>query len=278
MATPQKEYLAAPSSSCCLTGHLHTGTPRGSFSQLANITTYISHPPAGKSNGHILLYFADVYGMFTNGQLVMDSFADAGYLTLGLDYFNGDPVTLHREDGKWTDESQTFEEWIAKYQKVAEGYVPQWVEAVKAQFGKEGTKYACVGYCFGAPYVLEALTPGPNGEPPLCAAGAFAHPAFLTEKHFAEVKNPLFLSCAETDFTFGTEMRNRAVDLLREGGKSYQVQLFSGVSHGFALRCDLENGYEREVKERSAEGMTRWWDFWLGVKDKEKEGEGEGKN
>jgi hypothetical protein len=85
MATPQKEYLAAPSSSCCLTGHLHTGTPRGSFSQLANITTYISHPPAGKSNGHILLYFADVYGMFTNGQLVMDSFADAGYLTLGLD-------------------------------------------------------------------------------------------------------------------------------------------------------------------------------------------------
>jgi hypothetical protein len=34
-------------------------------------------------------YFPDVWGFFTNGFLVMDGFADAGYLTLGLDYFRG---------------------------------------------------------------------------------------------------------------------------------------------------------------------------------------------
>lgn len=34
-------------------------------------------------------YFPDVWGFFKNGFLVMDGFADAGYLTLGLDYFRG---------------------------------------------------------------------------------------------------------------------------------------------------------------------------------------------
>lgn len=198
----------------------------------------------------------------------MDSFAEAGYLTLGLDYFNGDPVYLHRADGKWTDSTQTFEQWLAKHQTVAEAYIPKWVSAIKSQFGSLTTKYACTGYCFGAPYVLESLSPGPNGEPPLCTAGAFAHPAFITEKHFREVEAPLFLSCAETDHTFKTEHRNLAVELLKQGGKRYHLQMFSGVKHGFALRCDMEVPYEKWVKEKSLEGMVGWFDFWLGAEAK----------
>lgn len=57
---------------------------------------------------------------------------------------------------------------------------------------------------------------------------------------------PLFLSCAETDQTFPTESRNEAIDLLIKDKKSYGLQLFSGVAHGFALRCNLEVPYERE--------------------------------
>ena len=36
-----------------------------------------------------LLYFPDVWEMFPKGLSVMDSVAHAGYLTLGLDYFQG---------------------------------------------------------------------------------------------------------------------------------------------------------------------------------------------
>lgn len=57
---------------------------------------------------------------------------------------------------------------------------------------------------------------------------------------------PLFLSCAETDHTFPTESRNKAIDMLIKDKKPYGVQIFSGVAHGFALRCDLEVPYERE--------------------------------
>ena len=51
--------------------------------------TYVSQPPKDKANGHIVLYYPDVFGFFTNGLLVMDSFAEAGYLAIGIDYFQG---------------------------------------------------------------------------------------------------------------------------------------------------------------------------------------------
>lgn len=61
----------------------------GKFVTIAQMETYLSEPPEGKANGHILLYFPDVWGMSTNGLLIMDGFADAGFLVLSPDYFRG---------------------------------------------------------------------------------------------------------------------------------------------------------------------------------------------
>ena len=83
------DYLAKPSGPCCLKGTIHEGEPRGSWETIAGVETYVSEPPSDKANGHVLLYFPDVWGMFNNGLLVMDAFADAGFVTLGLDYFRG---------------------------------------------------------------------------------------------------------------------------------------------------------------------------------------------
>lgn len=87
--TMAQTFLAKPSGECCLKGTIHNGQPRGYSETIADVETYIARPPEGRANGHILLYFPDVWGMFTNGLLVMDGFADAGYLTVGLDYFRG---------------------------------------------------------------------------------------------------------------------------------------------------------------------------------------------
>lgn len=85
----QDPVIAKPSDVCCIKGSLHEGEPRGRFERLAEVDTYIATPAEGKANGHILLYFPDVWGFFNNGFLVMDGFADSGFLTLGLDYFRG---------------------------------------------------------------------------------------------------------------------------------------------------------------------------------------------
>jgi len=251
--------LAKPSGACCLQGNIHEGEPRGSYVSICDVETYVSRPEKGKANGHIVLYFPDVYGLFNNGLLIMDGFAEAGYLAVGLDYFRGDPVWKHRKnkDDKTTDPNFDFEAWLAKHTASANKIVPKWVTSVKEQFGKPDTKFACVGYCFGAPYVCNELA----GD--TCSAGAFAHPAFLKEHHFSNLKKPLFLSCAETDQTFGVESRNRAVEIMQTQKKAYQVQLFSGVQHGFALRCNLDDAYERYVKEQSLKNIAEWFDFWL---------------
>jgi dienelactone hydrolase len=57
---------------------------------------------------------------------------------------------------------------------------------------------------------------------------------------------PLLLSCSEIDHTFDVEGRREALDILQREKKVYQYQLFSGVEHGFALRGNMENAYERE--------------------------------
>ncbi|KAF2653960.1 alpha/beta-hydrolase [Lophiostoma macrostomum CBS 122681] len=259
-----ESYLAKPSGACCLTGSLHSGDPRGSFSTIAGIDTYISKPPQGKATGHILLYFPDVWGMFPNGLLVMDGFADAGYLVLGLDYFRGDPVWKHRKDrhDKTTDPNFDYEAWKKKHTSFANENVPKWVAAAKKEYGKPGTKYACVGYCFGAPYVCDELA---STAPDACSAGAFAHPAFLKEHHFQKLEKPLFLSCAEIDHTFDAESRNKAVDIMSAGKKTWNVQIFSGVEHGFALRGNMNDKYERWVKESSLQSIVGWFDLWLGL-------------
>ena len=52
---------------------------------------------------------------------------------------------MHRDGPKTPHEGFNFEEWLAKYSKIAEENVPKWVDAVKQKYGKAETKYACVG-------------------------------------------------------------------------------------------------------------------------------------
>jgi len=256
--TKSDPYLAQPSGECCLKGIIHKGESRGSFTTIADVETYVVHPRPNNANGHILLYFPDVYGMFPNGFLVMDGFANCGYTVLGLDYFRDDPVWKHRKDRlDNSDPTFDYEEWKRKHMAFAEKAVPVWVEEVKKQYGKPNTKYACVGYCFGAPYVCDELAGN------TVSAGAFGHPAFLKEHHFFNIKKPLFLSCSEIDHTFPPESRRRAVDILQAEKKTYQVQLFSGVEHGFALRGNMDDPYEKFVKDQSLKGIVDYFDYWL---------------
>jgi len=58
-----------------------------------------------------------------------------------------DPVWKHRKNrhDRETDPNFDYEAWKVKHTNFANEAVPKWVEAVKAEYGKENTKYACVG-------------------------------------------------------------------------------------------------------------------------------------
>lgn len=58
---------------------------------------------------------------------------------------------------------------------------------------------------------------------------------------------PLLLSCASKDVAFESPARRAAIDILQSQNTPYQVQLFSGVEHGFALRGDVTIPYDRKL-------------------------------
>ncbi|KAJ2996433.1 hypothetical protein NUW54_g7240 [Trametes sanguinea] len=221
--------LAGPPDECCRQTVHHVGTPRGTLEVIGGVNTYIARPPAGDAD-RVILFFSDVYGaLYTNSQLLMDYWAEnadttcglAGYIVLALDYFEGDSKALLNLE----DESFDYPGWIKAHQARAKVLLPPWIEAVRERYGAD-KKYACVGYCFGAPYVMEHL------KTDWIVAGAFGHPAFLDEEHFRGIKResaticrvasvvdpqdtpgPLLMSCAEVDHTFPLELRAKGVSL-----------------------------------------------------------------
>ncbi|KAH9952568.1 alpha/beta-hydrolase [Lactifluus volemus] len=251
MASPS---LAAHPRQCCIQSVPHTGTPIGSIETLASTNTYITRgdPPRGDQdkNQQILLYFSDVFGpLYVNNQLLMDYFASRGYLVASLDYFEGDKLeTLRAKPGF------DLAAWGSEKHSRAKELIPGWIAAVKAKYGTEGTKYMAVGYCFGAPHALEAAASD------LLVACAIAHPSSVTEDHLKNLRTPLFLSCAEVDGQFPPNSRHRAETILAERRLDYHLQLFGGVSHGFAVRGNPEVPREKYAKEESARGILGWFD------------------
>ncbi|KAJ6510712.1 Alpha/Beta hydrolase protein [Mycena sanguinolenta] len=243
--------IAHPYCDNCFTGVKHSGNAVGKSVTIANVPTYVSEPPptttASAGPKKVVLFFSDVYGPFyLNNQLLQDYFASQGFFVLGIDYFLGDASYKHTEEGF------DFIAWANASRVTAEKITPKWLEEVREQYGAD-SKYCAVGYCFGGPFVMNLA--GTND----IVAAAFAHPGWLTEDHFKNLKHPLLMSCAESDFTFPTDLRRRAEDILVENKAQYQIQVFSGVQHGFAVRGDPQNPDARWAKEESARGIIGWF-------------------
>ena len=50
---------------CCISGHLHEGTPEGTESGMAGFKTYITTPADGRKD-KALLYISDIFGYALN--------------------------------------------------------------------------------------------------------------------------------------------------------------------------------------------------------------------
>ncbi|KAL7911408.1 dienelactone hydrolase [Trichoderma velutinum] len=250
--------LAKPADICCLKGSFHSGEPTGRIEQINHVNTYVATPDPETSNGNVLLFFPDAFGLHMNSMLMMDAFAACGYLTLGVDYFLGDPVSKHSLT-PLSDPTFDFEAWKSKHLKSSEEVGARWVRNVKTKYGKtEDVKFACVGYCWGARFVCEQLSAGG-----ICTAGAIAHPSFVNESHVIKINAPVIWSVPNTDKLFAPEERSRTVEILTQGGKRFNMQIFSDVGHGFASRARLTDPYEKWAKEQSFKGFIEWFDFWM---------------
>lgn len=65
----------APIKSCCVSGHLHEGTPEGSQQTLHGLPTYVVEPKSGAEvkTGTTVVFLTDIFGFeLTNTRLLAD--------------------------------------------------------------------------------------------------------------------------------------------------------------------------------------------------------------
>ncbi|KAF8541201.1 Alpha/Beta hydrolase protein [Trichophaea hybrida] len=240
---------ANPPGELCGVGHIHEGT-RKVPSPLSPAVSYPLPPPFSPpllTSAHPTS-IVNTYITGTPcppGRLI----AAAGYYVIMPDLFNGDPWPFPPPEGL------TLSVWLVNH--MPEQTMPI-VDAVLKRIKTElkPDKIGAVGYCFGAKYVARLLV----GD---IDAGFNAHPSFVTMEELAAIKGPMSIAAAETDDIFTTELRHQSEAKLAEIGATYQINLFSGVTHGFAVRGDLSAPQVKWAKEKAFEQAVEWFKFHL---------------
>ncbi|VUC23241.1 unnamed protein product [Clonostachys rosea] len=248
-----------PPGECCTRGWILSGEPAGELIKCADGKTdaYLATPgadfPAKKDSAILIL--PDIFGIYPNSQLVADSFAAQGYTTLIPDLFKGDQVPVDRPAGF------DIMSWIAKGSDGNNPHTPATIDPIVAQ-GIETLKslgikrIGGVGYCFGAKYVVRNYKHGID-------VGYSAHPSFVEEEELAAITGPYSISAAETDEIFPEKLRIKSEEILRKTGLPFQINLFQGVEHGFAVRGNPNVRAERFAKEQAFKQAVAWFDEFL---------------
>ncbi|KAJ5919004.1 hypothetical protein N7466_009947 [Penicillium verhagenii] len=242
-----------PPAACCTVGVTHEGVPRGTIQQIDGVETYFSYPESQSTKRAILLC-TDVIGhRFINAQLIADQLAANGYFVVMPDLFHGDPVPLNRPAGF------ELQAWLngppGHLLNRVEPVVQAVLKEMKSNLGCE--RVGGVGYCFGAKYVIRLLQPGQLD------VSYVAHPSFVDSEELAAIKGPLSISAAEIDTIFPAPKRRESEDILLKTGQPYQVNLFGGVEHGFAVRGDLSTPAIKFAKESAFLQAVAWFNQYL---------------
>jgi dienelactone hydrolase len=87
--------------------------------------------------------------------------------------------------------------------------------------------------------------------------------SFVEEAELSAISGPLSIAAAETDSIFPAEKRHKSEVILAETKQRYQINLYSGVVHGFAVRCDVSKKVEKFSKEQAFLQAVTWFNEHL---------------
>ncbi|KAF3389682.1 hypothetical protein DPV78_011665 [Talaromyces pinophilus] len=247
-----------PPGQCCVANFQHDGVPRGQLGKIDEISTYFAYPDAGTdtSSDTAIIFITDILGIYINAKLQADLFAQTLKCTVVMpDLFNGDAIAADA----WAKGSVDLKPWLEKH--TVDTVDPVIERTIKyLQEEKQIKKIGAVGYCFGGKYVVRFLAEGHDSA---VKAGYIAHPSFVTEDELAAIQKPLAISASEIDGIFTRDLRHKSEDILSNTGQPYQINLFSGVSHGFAVKGELSTRHEDWSKEQAFAQAVAWLKEYL---------------
>lgn len=110
----------------------------------STVNTYISSPKDNKNPDKAILFLSDIFGIYTNAQLIADEFANNGYLTVIPDLFQGDQIDVKDMDSG----NVNMPAWFPQHQPdKVDPVVESTLKYIRETLGVK--KVGAVGYCFG---------------------------------------------------------------------------------------------------------------------------------
>lgn len=87
----------------------------------------------------------------------------------------------------------------------------------------------------------------------------------MEEVELENITGPLSIAAAEHDYIFTTVKRHKSEEILSNKTPKvpYQMCLYSGTTHGFAVRCDLSIPEQKYAKEQAFLQAVNWFDEHL---------------
>lgn len=209
------------------------------------------------AGGTAVLFLTDIYGIASPEDLrLADSFGRAGYFTVAPDLFNGSPSPL---DMNAPGFNQT--QFLAAHgPDVTDPIVAKGIRYLREVRGAQHV--AIAGYCFGGRYALRFagnLTAGENQGVDAVFAG---HPAGWSDEEIADITLPASVAQGQNDELNPQALRQEMEDILDNKTTPWQMDLYSGAMHGFAVRPNVTVPQQRFAYEAAFIQAVRWFDFW----------------
>ncbi|KAG6908491.1 hypothetical protein DXG01_004425 [Tephrocybe rancida] len=275
----------------CTAGEVLPGEPAGTISTLG---AYFS-PGSGENSKSAIVLLTDVFGLpLKNCKIIADHLAkETGYDVWIPDYFGGWPIfplsmlkSANRRGGKvpfwkliyfFIGLIPRIPALYHSRASVSDQRVVELVNAVKEE--KKYEKIGAVGYCFGGSALARL------GGTDLFQSVVIVHPGPYTYEQARAIKVPtLSLGywpkvneaapshlCFLTIFPLviddqfyddKTRLETEAIFEERKGSENfvdYEIKVYKGTVHGFAIRPNLTNPEVKVAYEGSLEQIKAWF-------------------
>ncbi|KAL8171355.1 hypothetical protein V2J09_023159 [Rumex salicifolius] len=219
----------------------------GIVDEIAGLKAYVSG--AANSNRAILL-ISDVFGYEApNLRKLADKVAGEGFLVVVPDFLYGDPVNFDKP-------GFDIKAWLEMHgtDKGCED-----AKSVISSLRSQGKSYIGVaGFCWGGVVAAKLA------KSDVIQAAVSLHPGLISIEDINEIKIPIAFLGAEVDHICSAEELKRYGEILsaKPGIDSY-VKIYPGVSHGFAVRYNLEDDSAVKSAEEAHSDMMSWFTKYI---------------
>lgn len=231
----------------------HTGEPVGAEEVVDGTTYYITKPGADapNTNGAAVLYLTDVFGInLTENKLLSDSFARAGFVTVTPDLFQGSPAPSDLNDPTFNTTAFLAAHGPDVTDPIVEGAINYLRNTLNV------SRVAVTGYCFGGRYSFRFVDAARTVKADVAFA---AHPSAWQDGEVSAIGAATSVATADQDSLLPASLRAQLEALLLNVSSPYQVNLYSGVQHGFGVRANVSDPVQKFAKESAFLQAVRWF-------------------